>query len=346
MKKEKKDNETASKKAGLAAAKGKTKKPPKPPRKKRKKLLKTPSHIIRLVMVWTYVILIFLLSMPFMTTTLYIRDDLSIGSDLSSATLRYADQAQIDQAAEELQKALDSLKKNGEAVPESSSDVAVSSATFDWSYHITTGVNIDKIMPLITKSKELNRNEYTEASVKAVNEATLKAQHLLCATVTISQSALQIVLGGALNDLPSEDVGGIIVSGIMMFALAILPVVGFFIATFDKRSHVKNVYTAICSPVCIAMIFFAVYPTIGLGAVISVILYILLFALTAGDIYAIQQERYIMRHPELEAEFTEKHPQFVKALINYKAVALKDSIEEQEELERKAEKRKNKKARK
>ena len=52
-----------------------------------------------------------------------------------------------------------------------------------------------------------------------------------------------------------------------------------------------------------------------------------------------------MRHPELEAEFTEKHPQFVKALINYKAVALKDSIEEQEELERKAEKRKNKKAR-
>lgn len=92
-------------------------------------------------------------------------------------------------------------------------------------------------------------------------------------------------------------------------------------------------------------IFYVIYPNIGLGAVLSVFDYILLFALSAGGIYAKQQEDFIMRNPEKEPEFTEKHPHFVKALINMKAVNLNEEIRKKEEIEKREleTKKKNKK---
>ena len=72
----------------------------------------------------------------------------------------------------------------------------------------------------------------------------------------------------------------------------------------------------------------------------------LLFFMSAGSIYAIQQERYIVKHPELEAEFTEKHPYFVKALINYKSVTLTENIRQQEEEEKEKKLRETKKKKK
>lgn len=317
--------------------------------RKKKKLLKTPSHVIRLSMVWVYIIAVFLLSTPYVTNSLYIKEDLSIGTDLSSATLVYATQEEIDQAADELETALNSLKSSGKKSEEYESVIAVSPASFDWKYHISNGIKTDWIDKLITRSKELDREAYTEQTVNAVNMATLKAQQKLCATVTISQSALQIVLGGALNNVPDGDVSSLLVSGIIMYALVLFPVIGFFISTFDKRKHIKNIYSIICSVTCIILIFFAIYPSIGLGAVLSVFLYILLFCLSAGGIYAKQQEDYIVARPELEAEFTEKHPHFVKALINYKSVNLTQVLEKKEQI-RKAEisekSKKNKKRKK
>ena len=346
MKKGNKEKETTKAEPKYPNMGDKVQKKKKPIKKKRKKLLKTPSHIIRLVMVWMYVILIFLLSTSYFTTTLYIKDDLTIGYDLSNATLTYADQKQVDNAADELEKALSELKKNGEkSLQSQNSSIAMSTASFDWKYHIARGINTERITELINKSKALDRTIYTEKTVKAVNDATLKAQYVLCATVTISQSALQIVLGGAVNNTSQEQLAGIIVSGIMMLVLVILPVVGFFIATFDKRRHIKNVYTILCCLTCITLIMTAVYPSIGIGAVASVILYIILFFLTAASIYAIQQERYIIAHPELEAEFTQKRPHFVKALINFKALSLTEKVEKQEaeEKQKELDKKKNKK---
>ena len=346
MKKEQKGNEKNSAEKKLPDMNDKPVKKPKPKRKKRKKHLKTPSHILRLCMVWMYVILIFMLSFSYVTMTLYIKDDMSIGNDLSNADLHYATQKEIDSATQELEKALGALQKSGEKSVEYESALAISSADFQWKYHIASDVDAKKLLELIGKSRELDRVAYTENTVKAVNDATLKAQHTLCATVTISQSALQIVLGGVVNDTPTDAVSDIIVSGIIMYALVLLPVIGFFFASFDKKRHLKNVYTIICCIACLFMIFFAIYPSIGIGAVISVILYIILFFMSAGSIYAIQQERYIVKHPELEAEFTEKHPYFVKALINYKSVTLTENIRQQEEEEKEKKLRETKKKKK
>ncbi len=346
MKKEQKGNENSAAEKKLPNMNDKPVNKPKPRRKKRKKLLKTPSHILRLCTVWMYVILIFLLSFSYVTMTLYIKDDMSIGNDLSSANLHYATQKEIDSAAGELEKALGALKESGEKSAEYKSTLAIASADFEWKYHIASDVDAKKLLELIEKSRELDRVAYTEETVKAVNDATLKAQNTLCATVTISQSALQIVLGGVVNDTPTEAVSDLIISGIIMYALVLMPVIGFFFASFDKKRHMKNVYTIICCIACLFMIFFAIYPSIGIGAVISVILYIILFFMTAGSIYALQQERYIIRHPELEAEFTEKHPHFVKALINYKAVTLTENIRQQEEEENEKKQKDNKKKKK
>lgn len=306
-----------------------------PPKKKRKKLLKTPSHIIRLCMVWAYVIAIFLLSLPFVSTTLYIKEDLDITTSAAEADLKYASQKEIDTAADELEAALGGLKKSGEEVPEEYEDsMALSSASFDWKYHIANGIQTDRIITLISKSREANRQLYTVETVNALNETTLKAQRALCATVTVTQSALQIILGGSVNNTYSGDISELILSGVMIYALAILPIVGFFISTFDKRRHIKNTYSLITSVLCMLDIFIVIYPNIDIGSVLSVFTYILIFMLSIAGFYAKQQEDYIVKHPELEAEFTEKHPYLVKALINYKAVNLVETLAKKEEAEK------------
>lgn len=111
MKKEQKGNEKNSAEKKLPDMNDKPVKKPKPKRKKRKKLLKTPSHILRLCMVWMYVILIFMLSFSYVTMTLYIKDDMSIGNDLSNADLHYATQKEIDSATQELEGSRCSAEK-------------------------------------------------------------------------------------------------------------------------------------------------------------------------------------------------------------------------------------------
>ena len=310
--------------------------PPKkavPVKRKKKKLLHTPSQIIRICMIWTYVLVIYLLTMPFVTTTLYIKDDLSIGTDVSSASMTYATQEEINKAADELEAAINALVPSGEKKEEYQGNVALSSASFDWKYYIANGVKYDRIASLIEKSKSLDRIAYTEKSVEAVNTATLRAQQKLCAMVTVSQSAFQIALGGMVNDVPAEQLRGVIFSGILIYTMILLPAVGFFICTFNKKGHLKNVYNIICSLTCLCIILFGIYPSIGLGAVLTVFAYILLMCLTGGSIYAKQQEDYIVKHPELEAEFTEKHPHFVKALINSKSVNLNAALEKEQRIE-------------
>ncbi len=314
-----------------------------PPKRKKKKLLRTPSHIIRLCMVWAYVIAIFLLSSPFVSTTLYIKENLEITNSASEADLKYASQKEIDTAADELEKALDGLKKSGKTVEEYQDTLALPSASFDWKYHIESGIKTDRINKLISESRETDRKLYTSESVMTLNKATLKAQRTLCATVTVTQSALQIVLGGTVNNTSTDNISGIIVSGAMIYALAILPVVGFFISSFDKRRHIKNVYSLICSVLCMIDIFIAIYPNIDIGSVLSVFTYILIFVLSIAGFYAKQQEDYIVKHPENEADFTEKHPYFVKALINYKSVNLNEVLAKREETEKETAVRKNQK---
>ena len=155
-----------------------------------------------------------------------------------------------------------------------------------------------------------------------MNTAVLEAQKILCASVFISQNALQMMVGGTIAEAfgSTLSVGNAILRSVLSFALAILPIVGIFACVFDKKRIVKNIIVMIVSILALIDIFTTIYPFIGIGAVLSIVMYVIISLINIFGFYARQQEKYIVEHPEKEAEYTEKHPYFVRALINEKTL--------------------------
>jgi hypothetical protein len=309
---------------------------------KRRRPLQTPSNIIRLCIVWSFIICIFLLTYPFLSAQLFINDNLEVTTMVGTADLKLHTQDEIDEAAKELKAAIDGLEEappdeESSAEPDTSENSDTSSVTSDdseyeppirsidtanykWQYSIRDDVDIEEIAGLIDSAKNIDRKKYTEESVDKLNRAVLKAQRTLCATVNVSQSAIQMMVGGMVGESFGNygSVGHSVMHGIFSFGLAIMPIIGFFAATFDKRRHIKHVIVMICAILSLIDIFLTIYPFVGIGAVLSIIMYILICLLNIASIYTKQQEDFIVSHPEKEAEFTEKHPYLVKALLNAK----------------------------
>ncbi len=319
---------------------------------KKKKRLRTPSHIIRITLIWLLAIELFLLTYPFLQVRFYITEDLGVTPYQEKAYNILATQEEIDSAAAELQKAVDSLEElppeessaeSGAAESNAESSVSETSETesaesapqetggsnvrelatvdYNWSYYIRNDVDAEKLTKLIVDVKKLDRTLYTEESVDKLNLAVLKAQKVLCASVFISQNGFQMMLGGSVGEAfgSTLSLGNTLFRGFLTFSLGVLPLIAIFACVFDKKRIIKNVIVLICSILVLVDIFFTIYPFVGIGAVLSIILYIIISVINLGGFYARQQEKYIVLHPELEAEYTEKHPHFVKALINQKS---------------------------
>ncbi len=313
----------------------------KPPNK-RIKLYKTPTQIIRGFMVFLYLVIIFMLASPFMSATFYITENFQVTTDPSGAYTRYSTQEQVDNAEQELQQAIDSLEKNPEYVPDEEDEISISTLGMDWRYNVAAGVDASSLVELVERAKNVDRSLYTEKSVNDLNNAIIRAQRVLCSTVRVTRSILQLILSGSVSGTDVSGAGNIVVNVLLMYLLAVLPVVGILITLFDKIHHIKNISGMMVAMLCLMDIFGLVYPNIAFGAVMTITAYIILFALSIGGIYAKQQEDYILTHPEKEPEFTEKHPQFVKALINYKRVNMKHIIEQEEKQKQSEKKNTNK----
>lgn len=332
---------------------------------KKKKRLRTPSHILRITMVWCFAIAVYLLTFPFLNVTFYITKDLEVTPDYNEAYRVLADQKQIDTAEASLRKAKDALvlvpedddadeeqnsasqeetakpeetsasDQNSKTEQESSSGEnsgiittdssrpnvrAIETMSYQWTYHVADNVNIDKLSELLDEVKQLDRNSYTDESLEVLNNEILNAHKVLCASVNVNQNALQMMLGGTIGEAFGDysQVGDIFLRGFLSTLLVIIPVVGALTCVIDKKRIIKNFIITIIIISALADIFIAIYPYIGIGAVLSVALYFLILLLNIMNFYARQQEKYIVDHPELEPEFTEKHPHFVKALINYR----------------------------
>ena len=293
-----------------------------PHKKKHKKALRTPSQVIRICLVWCFVICLFLLSLPFINATFYITDNLKITTDVQEAYSKAATQQDIDAAVNELQAAIDGLEtdpKKEESALEPTNAAAIDSAQFDWVYHISSDVKSEELQKLILKAKDIDRSTYTDKSIETLNNTVTNAQKILGASVTISQTALQLMFGGSISEMFRGTSNGTISNSLFAYALGIIPLICFFAASFDKTRHIKHIVSLLGSILCLVDIYFIVYPFIAIGSVLTIVMYILICILNIFSIYAKQQEDYIIRHPELEAEFTEKHPMFVNALINYKS---------------------------
>ena len=307
------------------------------PKQKRIRLLKTPTQIIRGFAVLLYAVIIFLLASPFMSATFYITEDLEATTDPEKAYSEYSTQEQIDEAEKNLQQALDGLEKDPDYDPRAESEISVSTMGMDWRYNVAEGVNAEKLANLVEKAKNTDRSMYTEESVKKLNSAVIRAQKALCSTVRVTRSIIQLILSGSVNGTDLEGVGNIVVNVLLIYVLAVLPIVGVLITLFDRKRHIKNISGMMISLLCLMDIFVMVYPHIAIGAVMTITAYILLFVLSVGGLYAKQQEDYIVSHAEKESDFTQKHPQFVKALINFKRVNMKKTLDEEREEERERE---------
>lgn len=341
-----------------------------PVKKKKKKMLRTPSHILRLCIVWAFIICIFLLSTSFKTTTLYINDKLEVTPYLQEGAFTYSTLEEIKAAESELQKAIDNLQEKpktdetsdstetdetdtstAEVSTEASTgiDTAASPITLKWLYHITDDIEVDQVqsaIKLVDEAKAIDRSIYTEESIETLNKAVLKTQKSLGATVTMSQNALQIMFGGSIAEMYGKESASSISNSIFICALAIIPIVGFLAASFDKSKHIKHIIATIGSILAVLDIMFVIYPFVDIGSVATIIMYIVIAVLTVFSIYAKQQEDYIVKHPELEAEYSDKHPHFVKALINYKAfggIPVIDKKEQERVSAQNAKKHRNKK---
>jgi len=299
-----------------------------PKKKKKKRPLATPSFIIRISMIVCFVICILLLSSPFLSARLYITEELEITTSLSEAYRKPATQEMLDNAAKDLQAALDSLEKiskeeneESSTAAESAGNVGLDSANYKWSYAVPQGVDAKPLAQLIEKARNITRRDYTSESVAVLNESQLHAQKILCASVLVEQSVMQMALGGAIGESLGtvKNLGNSISHSFFAFLLGAVPLTCFIVLCFDKKSHLKHIICITGAIACLAVIFGLLYPHVGTGAVLSIIVYVIILVLNFASIYAKQQEDYIIRHPEKEPEFTEKHPHFVKALINYKS---------------------------
>lgn len=310
-------------------------------RTNRKKPLKTPSYLLRISLIFSFLAAVYLLCFPYISATFYITENLEITTNPKEAYLEYATQEQINSAAKELQTALNHMEKTKAAKEaeesdskEESSQVSqntspVASSQYRWLYHVQEGIEYQSLTELVEQARSLNKNLYTEQSNEALSKATLNAQKALVATVTVSKSPFELMFGGNTLNTELQYPGVNISSTVLLYALAILPFIGFFTALFDRKFQIKFISAMLCSVFSVMIIFMAIYPFIAIGAVLSVFVYILCFTLGIFGIYALQQENYIIQNPHLEAEFTEKHPHFVKALINYKSFSKSPEIKEE-----------------
>ena len=298
-------------------------------------------------MIVCFVVCILLLSSPFLSAKLYITKDLEITSSVSEAYREVATQEEVDNAGKELQNALNSLEKiektesSPPELPVRRTNVsrAVDSANYKWSYKVSQGVDASSLAELIDKARNTNKREYTSESVSVLNKSILNAQKTLCASVLLEQSVLQMAMGGAIGESVGnvKSLGSAISHSLFSFILGGVPLVCFITLCFDKSRHIKHIVCMIGAVACLVIIFAVLYPYVGTGAVVSIIMYIIICVLNLAGVYAKQQEDYIIKHPEKEPEFTEKHPQFVKALINYKAFV---KYAEEPEIKRKKKKKK------
>lgn len=85
------------------------------------------------------------------------------------------------------------------------------------------------------------------------------------------------------------------------FLFIILPFIGFFFTFFDKKTNIKNVVSLICGVLGVFSICFLIGGHIGMGAFVSIFLYMIIAVLSAVSvIFNIQDRQEEKSAPRLE----------------------------------------------
>jgi hypothetical protein len=81
--------------------------------------------------------------------------------------------------------------------------------------------------------------------------------------------------------------GGFVVQAIVALVIAIIPIAGFFVFSFDKTGNIKNIYGILSTVVAVFLIVNTVPgDSLAVGAVFSLLIYLLIVFLSVMGIFA------------------------------------------------------------
>lgn len=110
----------------------------------------------------------------------------------------------------------------------------------------------------------------------------------------VPMTALNLVFGemGGATPVRASKIG---------YIFLIVPLVGFLFTFFDRKSNVKNIVSIICGTVGALSISFLIGSYVGMGAFVSIFLYMFIVVIAAISIlFNIQDRKEINTAPRLE----------------------------------------------
>lgn len=114
-----------------------------------------------------------------------------------------------------------------------------------------------------------------------------------------SKTILELILGMNTADMKWVKLG------LIAIAYALIPVIGFFFAAFDKASCVKSVVGCICAFAGIFAITFVIVPqfsgVLAFGAMLAIVVYLFIFAVSVSLALKTVAVRALKRKEEQEA---------------------------------------------
>ena len=114
-----------------------------------------------------------------------------------------------------------------------------------------------------------------------------------------SKTILELILSMNTNDMNWVKLG------VISIVYALIPVIGFFFAAFDKSSCVKSFVGCVCAFAGIFAITFVIVPqfssVMAIGAMLGIIVYLIIFAVSVSLALKTIAVRAIKRKEEQEA---------------------------------------------
>lgn len=261
-----------------------------------KKKKKPRSDKIRIAMCILFSACIVCLTMPFTT----FKFERTIDTDDMIASY----QKDIDKACEDIEKAEKELILADEKEVEENKALEKSEIIYPKTLAddniIGQKCDTEELLKKIDEAARLDRTQYTKESYNKLLEEIYAATGLLTPKAVVSDTGFQLIFGSSLSGSTIDKrTEGISQRLIYSIGFLVVPVIGFFVASFDKKRHIKNIIAIIGSAFLIFDLF-AFFPLqyIDYGAVISFLFYAIIFILGIAGIYTKQQEDYWINHYE------------------------------------------------
>lgn len=213
-------------------------------------------------------------------------------------------QKQIDEACDNIKKAEKNLEKaSAEEIEENKKlekSTIIYPKTLAEDNIIGQKCETDEILKAIDEAAQIDRTLYTKESYDKLLDSIYTATGLLTSSTIISDTGFQLIFGKSLSDSAVDKrTEGTFQRLIYSIWFLIIPVVGFLVASFDKKRHIKNIVATVGSALLLFDLF-AFFPLnyIEYGAVVVLILYVIILLVGIAGFYTKQQEDYWLAHYE------------------------------------------------